>query len=56
MVAITVTDGVMIASMIADIYFRAKKEGVEITVGNIVDKINEMEKRVEEKNELLGVK
>ena len=55
MAAITAVDAVMIASMIADIYFRAKKAGVEITPGNIVDRINEMEKRVEEKNELLGV-
>lgn len=56
MAAITAVDAVMIASMIADIYFRARKAGIEITPGNIVDRIAELEKEVEKNNEVLGVK
>jgi len=52
---ITVTDAVLVANMIADIYFRAKQAGIKVTPENIRDHITNLEARAAANDQALGL-
>lgn len=55
MTAIKATDVVLVLSVISDIYFRFKAQGVEVTPENIRDHIADLEAKAEANDRAMGI-